>query len=165
MIQHFKETLIYNAINAFNLNSLNVEIKNKIDKIFRVNTITGLSYQVWAPSAGVIQFSSLNCGEIYAIESNSIGFNLRNDDSDDGLVDAGVYYKDNCFPSPTPTKTPTATATPTSTLTPTVTTTPTPTPTNTRTPTPTPTNTITPTPTLTPSPTPNALKVIYIKWA
>lgn len=118
MIINYKEILIYVGTNPFNLNSISTEIKNNINKIFRVNPVTGLSYQVWAPSAGVVQFSSLNCGEVYAIESDSVGYELSNN-----LVshDTNLCYDIIV----TPTVTPTVTATATQTVTPTSTTTPT----------------------------------------
>lgn len=123
MIQYSKEILIYRGNIAFNLNSLLSSIKNKIDKILRVNPVTGASYQVWAPGVGVYQFSSLNCGEIYVIESNSINYEISNN---------LIYYNTNLcsdiLPTPTTTKTLTPTPTPTRTPTATPTLTPTPTP-------------------------------------
>lgn len=93
MINLPKQMLIYNKTASFNLNSLNSTVKNKVDKIFRVNPTTRQSYQVWAPAAGVLQFSGLVCGEIYIIESNSVNFNLTNDNSDDGLIS---FNKNTC---------------------------------------------------------------------
>lgn len=122
MITALKEVLIYNASAALNLNNLNAEIKSKIDKIFRVNPITGSSYQIWSPNNGILQFSSLNCGEIYIIESNSTEYNIS-----DNLI---IYDTNLCSPfalTPTATSTSTPTSTPTITKTPTRTPTPTPT--------------------------------------
>lgn len=79
MIIFQKQRLIYNNVNPFNLNSLPSNIKNKIDKIIRINPSTGASYQIWSPSTNVVQFSSLNCGTIYTIESNSTDYNISDD--------------------------------------------------------------------------------------
>lgn len=97
MITNTREVLVYNGINSFSLNSLSNEIKNKIDKIFRVNPTTGLSYQIWSPSSGIYQFSALNCGEIYIIESNSINYIISNN-----LI---TYNSLLCNSTPTPTPT------------------------------------------------------------
>lgn len=78
IIQNYKEVLIYNSTIAFNLNSLTSTIKTKIDKIVRVNPSTGLSYQIWSLKNGVFQFSALECGNIYIVESSEIGYNLSN---------------------------------------------------------------------------------------
>lgn len=142
MISALKEILIYNKSAPTNLNSLNSTVKNKIDKIFRVNPNTGSSYQVWSPQAGVLQFAGLVCDGIYIIESNSINFNLSNDNSNDGLANLANYNKNICSPSQTITPTPTQNVS--------ITATPTTTPTRTITPTNTQTLTNTPTPTSTP---------------
>lgn len=94
MITFTKQMLIYNKTTPFNLSSLNSMVKGKIEKIFRINPTTKQSYQVWSPSAGVLQFSSLSCGQIYVIESNTINFNLTNDNSDDGLIS---FNKTTCI--------------------------------------------------------------------
>lgn len=113
MITALKEILIYNKSAAFNLNSLNTNIKNKINKILRINPATGSSYQIWSPNAGVFQFSALTCDGLYIIESNSVDFNLSNDNSSDGLVKLNNYDKNICSITSTPTPTPTPTSTPT----------------------------------------------------
>lgn len=94
MITFTKQMLIYNKTSAFNLNSLNSTVRGKIEKIFRVNPSTRQSYQIWSPAAGVLQFSAMSCGEIYIIESNTVNFNLTNDNSDDGLVS---FNKNTCI--------------------------------------------------------------------
>lgn len=111
MIQYTKEILIYTSNTAFNLNSLPSNIKNNIDKIIRSNPITGASYQIWSPKAGIIQFSALVCGEIYMIESNTVNYEIS-----PNLI---IYNTNLCSGGLTPTPTPTQSVTPTPTITPT----------------------------------------------
>lgn len=119
MINTIKEVLIYNKSAPFNLNSLNLSVKNKIEKISRVNPSTGTSYQVWSPGIGVLQFSALTCSDVYIFESNTIGFNLTNDNSSDGLVKPINYSHNICGNTVTATPSLSVTITPTPIVSPT----------------------------------------------